>query len=346
MPPASIASIFISYRRADTAGYARALYDALARRFGDERVFIDVDDIAAGQPFDAVIQRAVGHSEALLVLIGKSWRGPLDGGGWRIDDAADPVRREVAAALDRGMREIPLLVDGAAMPAPGQLPEPLRALAGLNALEIGHSRFAGDVDRLLAALGAGSPPTPAAAAATPVTQRRQRPRWRGWAPLTAGLLVLALTAGLALWQRARLAPAELPTGLPVVTARPPINGNWSAPVRYDWPGADHRERFAFGGEAGALHGSASFLGVPRGIVDGHVGADGVGFVTRTQEWVGGSGAAETVEHRYQGRLVGDELRVVMQTVGGASAHQPVEFIARRDAAAPAAAAAASTAGGR
>jgi len=34
-------------------------------------------------------------------------------------------------------------------------------------------------------------------------------------------------------------------------------------------------------------------------------------------------------HRYRGRRVGDELRFVMQTEGGASAHLPVEFVARR-----------------
>ena len=31
--------VFISYRRDDAAGYARAVYDALAQRFGAERVF-------------------------------------------------------------------------------------------------------------------------------------------------------------------------------------------------------------------------------------------------------------------------------------------------------------------
>jgi len=37
-------------------------------------------------------------------------------------------------------------------------------------------------------------------------------------------------------------------------------------------------------------------------------------------------------HRYRGQLVGDELRFVMQTEGGGSAHVPVEFVARRTAA--------------
>jgi len=71
--------VFISYRRDDTAGYARAVYDELARHFGPERVFIDVDDIGAGQAFDEVIAHAVGGSKVLLVMIGKRWLGEREG---------------------------------------------------------------------------------------------------------------------------------------------------------------------------------------------------------------------------------------------------------------------------
>ena len=34
-----------------------------------DRIFIDVDDIVAGLPFDEAIHQAVGQSEVLLVLI-------------------------------------------------------------------------------------------------------------------------------------------------------------------------------------------------------------------------------------------------------------------------------------
>ena len=47
--------IILSYRRDDAAGYARALCDELTQRFGADAVFIDVDDINAGQPFGEVI---------------------------------------------------------------------------------------------------------------------------------------------------------------------------------------------------------------------------------------------------------------------------------------------------
>src|SRR5687767_10421839 len=122
-------AIFISYRRDDAAGYARAVYDELAQRFGADRVFIDVDDIDAGLPFGEVIERTIGESEVLLVLIGRRWQGESAAGTPRIGEAADMVRQEVAAGLARGTRVIPLLIDGAAMPTEAQLPDVLRPLA-------------------------------------------------------------------------------------------------------------------------------------------------------------------------------------------------------------------------
>jgi len=108
-----------------------------------------------------------------------------------------------------------------------------------------------------------------------------------------------------------------------------INGAWQADVTYDWDNARFSERFRFSGEADELHGSASFLGVARGVLDGRLDAAGVGFVTRTSETSGSGDSGAAVVHRYRGRLAGDEIRFVMQTEGGSSAHVPIEFVARR-----------------
>jgi hypothetical protein len=86
----------------------------------------------------------------------------------------------------------------------------------------------------------------------------------------------------------------------------------------------------FAGEGAALHGSASFLGVARGVLEGGVDGAQLRFVTRTNELGGAADAA--LVHRYRAQLVGDELRFVMQTEGGSSSHVPVEFVARRAAA--------------
>jgi len=317
--------IFISYRRDDAAGYARAVNDELVRGFGAERVFIDVDDINAGQPFSEIIQRSVGDSAVLLALIGKRWRGERDGAAPRIFETGDFVRQEVAAGLAKGLRVIPVLLDGVAMPDPAQLPPDLGALAGRNALELDNTRFAADMERLVrevrGALGE--------AAAPPATARTtSRTGW--W--ITAAVVVAVAAIG-ALWQSQR-SPAPAPaTASParvepalVPATRAPINGEWRADVTYDWDNARFSERFTFAGEADGLHGTASFLGVARGVLEGRVDAAGVSFVTRTSE-SSGSGAA--VVHRYRGRLSGDELRFVMQTEGSSSPHVPIEFVARR-----------------
>ncbi|WP_280151198.1 toll/interleukin-1 receptor domain-containing protein [Piscinibacter sp. XHJ-5] len=301
--------VFISYRRDDAAGYARAIYDELVRRFSDERVFMDADDIAAGLPFDEVIRGAVGQSQVLLVLIGKRWMGESPDAPSRLHDPADFVRAEIEAGLSRGLRVIPVLLDGAAMPRAEVLPESLRPLARRHALEMVNARFADDMQRLLAAVheAIGEPPKPPASLPS---------RWKR-------LLVLAAAGGLA---------AGLALGIGYFFRpghdRPDINGVWQAQVRYDWPNADYLERFVFAGDAAELHGTASFLGADRGIVDGGVDAGTVRFTTRTTEIGGNTAPVESV-HRYRGTVAGNEIRFVMQTEGGLSAHVPIEFIARR-----------------
>ncbi|CAD5374890.1 TIR domain-containing protein [Rubrivivax sp. A210] len=304
--------IFISYRRDDSAGYARALYDELARHFGADRVFIDVDDIAAGQAFADVIAQAVGQSRVVLVLIGPRWLGERPGQPPRLADAGDFVHREIAGALAQGLTLVPLLLDGARMPEPALLPPPLRALASHNAMEISPTNYADAMQRLVARLRS----LLGEAAAPPSNRRRLG--------LVAGAAVLAAGSGAAWLFRGTGAPKA---AVPARAARPAINGRWQAEVDYDWPGAHYVERFEFSGEGDELSGSASFLRVPRGLLEGRLLPDGLSFITRTTETAGG--AEVTATHRYRGRLAGDEIRFVMQTEGGLSSHRPIEFIARR-----------------
>jgi len=316
--------IFISYRRDDAAGYARAVHEELVRAFGAERVFIDVDDINAGQPFSEIIQRSVGDSAVLLALIGKRWRGDRDDAMPRLFEADDFVRQEVAAALAKGLRVIPVLLDGVAMPEPAQLPPDLKALAGRNALELDNARFAADMERLVRELRSALGERGTAAAAP----RAASPRTGWW----IGIAALVALAAIGTWWQSQRTPAPVPSARvepAPAAARAPVNGDWQADVTYDWDNARFKERFTFAGDADALHGSASFLGVARGVLEGRVDGTGLGFVTRTSESSGAGDGGAPVVHRYRGRLVGDELRFVMQTEGGSSAHVPVEFVARR-----------------
>ena len=65
--------IFISYRRADSAGYAGRIYDRLTAHFGVDAVFMDVDTIEAGVDFVEVLQNAVQSCDVLVALIGRGW---------------------------------------------------------------------------------------------------------------------------------------------------------------------------------------------------------------------------------------------------------------------------------
>jgi TIR domain len=144
--------VFISYRRDDTAGYAGRLYDALTAHFGKDLVFIDVDSIRAGQNFVDVIDGWIASSSVVIVLIGKAWLNSAGARGRRLDDPHDFVRLEVASALRQKIPVIPVLVGGAKMPRPEDLPEPLVPLAHLNAVEIFDQLFRDSVRHLMDAL--------------------------------------------------------------------------------------------------------------------------------------------------------------------------------------------------
>ena len=140
--------VFISYRRGDTSGQARALQEALSARFGRDSVFMDVDSIGPGVDFVKQIDEAIGSCSTVLALIGRDWVGRADSGARPFDDPNDFVRRELESALQRGVPIIPILIERATMPASTALPESLQPLARLNALELENSRWSFDVSRL------------------------------------------------------------------------------------------------------------------------------------------------------------------------------------------------------
>src|SRR5262249_54787404 len=69
-------------------------------------------------------------------------------GNRRLDNPNDFVRIEIAAALQRNIPVIPILLDGATIPKATQLPEDLQELALCNAMEIRHASFHDDMNRL------------------------------------------------------------------------------------------------------------------------------------------------------------------------------------------------------
>ena len=140
--------VFISYRRAEAVAYARGLYESLAERFGRERVFLDLKNIGPGEDFVEAITAAAQSCSAMIVLISRGWSRGAQGQ----EDVDDYVRLEVATALERKIRVIPILIQGAAMPAPKDLPGDLSPLARRNAIAFSDTRWERDVEDLIGAL--------------------------------------------------------------------------------------------------------------------------------------------------------------------------------------------------
>ena len=143
--------IFISYRRDDAAGDSHAIHDRLTDHLGGAQIFMDVHDIAPGADFVQRLQDVVQGCDVVVALIGKRWAGESAGQAARIQDPKDWVHIEVAEALKRGIRVIPVLLDGASMPTAEALPADLHALRRLNAMEVRTTRLDADVRDLVGA---------------------------------------------------------------------------------------------------------------------------------------------------------------------------------------------------
>lgn len=146
-------TIFICYRREDSAPYAGRLYDRLINHFGEERVFMDIDTIQPGEDFVEILESKVSACDVLIALIGRQWLTSQDVDACRrLDNPEDFVRLEILAAINRKIRIVPALVGGASMPRVHELPEALIALARRQAVEISDVRFHRDVNLLIESL--------------------------------------------------------------------------------------------------------------------------------------------------------------------------------------------------
>jgi len=147
------AKVFISYRREDSAGHAGRVHDRLVREFGSDLLFMDVDGIPLGVNFVKVLQEEVAKCSALLAVIGHEWLNVRDADGRRrLDNPDDFVRVEIAAALQRDIPVIPIMLEGTKVPKANQLPKDLQGLALRNGLGVRHASFHTDIDILIRGL--------------------------------------------------------------------------------------------------------------------------------------------------------------------------------------------------
>lgn len=116
----SVGAGFLSYRRGDAGGYAGRLTDGLLQRLGPKSVFQDVTAISPGQDYTVVIDRALADSDVALAVIGPGWVTAVTPQGTRrLLEDDDYVHLELAGALRRGIRVIPVLVGGAQLQEAG-----------------------------------------------------------------------------------------------------------------------------------------------------------------------------------------------------------------------------------
>jgi hypothetical protein len=154
--------VFVSYRRDEASDATDRLTQSLRDGFGEDGVFLDVDNIDPGADFKQVIGGWVAGCDVLLVVIGPSWHDARDSSGERrLEDPGDYVRLEVEAALQRDVRVVPVLIHGAQMPPAEGLPPNLMPLLQRQAVDLSRKHFDSDVDDLIARLARITPRNPA-----------------------------------------------------------------------------------------------------------------------------------------------------------------------------------------
>jgi hypothetical protein len=138
--------IFVCYRREDAQWSAGRINDKLVHAFGSHRVFFDTVTIRPGEDFVEVLGTMVGGCRVLLAVIGPRW---LDILNRRLKDDNDFVRIEIAEALRRNVRVVPVLIDGASSPPAERLPAEITALSRRHAAQIRGDTFHTDVSGLI-----------------------------------------------------------------------------------------------------------------------------------------------------------------------------------------------------
>jgi pterin-4a-carbinolamine dehydratase len=191
-------SIFVSYRREDSAAEAGRLRTTLLGQFGDEAVFMDTSSIQAGAKWPSSIGSALDSSKAVLVILGPGWvRVSDEWGQRRIDQEDDWVRKEIEQALTQNKEVIPVVVNGARIPPAEKLPKSISDLANRQAIEIRTTYWDHDMKLLLSRLEslAETPPVQESAGIYPIPPP-EKPD-----PISDESLEIALKGTLSQWRK-------------------------------------------------------------------------------------------------------------------------------------------------
>ena len=140
--PAGRDGIFISYRTSDVKFAADRLHDRLTDHFSSRQVFFAPKKIPPAVKFVDVIQDRLRSCRVFLALIGDNWQRGLH-------NSQDYVRMEIETALALpNVTVLPVLIDGARMPAAHEVPESLAGLTDLEAIPLSLRYFDEDTNHL------------------------------------------------------------------------------------------------------------------------------------------------------------------------------------------------------
>lgn len=145
------ALIFINYRQSDARWAADAFAEKLKAAFGEDRVFLDVRDIGAGDDWRAELDEKLRRTAVFLVIIGRDWLVAHDEyGRRRIDQRSDWVHREIRTALkNEHCRIVPVQLDDAVLPEKKEaLPGALRGLLKPQRITVRSARKDDDLEAL------------------------------------------------------------------------------------------------------------------------------------------------------------------------------------------------------
>jgi len=144
--------IFISYRRRDTALASGRLHADLVDHFGKQRVFFDIEGILPSAEWRGEIGRAIAACKVGIVVIGPEFLTRDPSGLRHLHDEDDVVRHELSLLLEARKRILPVLVEGAQLPAIDALPEELKRLVDHQAPSIDNANWKATLASMIEAI--------------------------------------------------------------------------------------------------------------------------------------------------------------------------------------------------
>lgn len=315
--------IFISYRRDDSAAdMTDRVYEHLARRW-PKRVFMDIDSLKAGDLFANKIDENLQNCAVMLVMMGHSWASLTDEqGARRIDNPGDYPRMEVAAALKRGIRVIPVLAGNTPLPKREELPTEIAGLVDRQVLRLSREDFDADMKRLMSSVARDLP-------------------WMTWTEMpwktlavAAVLLLLGILTYIKFGNSLLSHTSRTETSSSSVKVLN-VSGKWGTPVIQNVYAPDERSTLVFDfiqsgetvvGSVTEIADDAKTVST-KGIVDGKIHDNVLSFYTKG-ETTGDSGNTNPYKETYAGILQESGREIAFQRFDDVSSGGEVErFIA-------------------